>query len=362
MKNITSKFNTFFLIQESKFGTLLVSLLFGLLITGLLMIYIEPRFEAAYHGLQYSLLSNDPFNFTISNPLRYRILPSLLGYLFFLRGDLFFILPLIFTVLFISSIYWVYRKKLFDPTQALLMTGVIAFSCTVFIQLVAPGYTDNVLYFFLFLSFSFIKKPYISGFFYLLALLTHECSLFLLPGLLLWYSYSNKGNIRDAINYFLILVFSIIILLFYRYWISSHIAVEYDMSFYFSKKNILFSVEKAIAHLPLGIFYAFRLFWIFPLIAVWNCIMKKKYLLLLTIFAIFFGALAQLIIAFDITRMICLAFPLLLISLEQLKEEWNDKQFTRFVLIIFLLNFIIPTYFMSADGLVAMNSIFRGNQ
>ena len=57
------------------------------------MLYITPRFEAAYHGLQYALLSNDPFDFTTPNALRYRILPSLIGYVTFLRGDIFFIIP-----------------------------------------------------------------------------------------------------------------------------------------------------------------------------------------------------------------------------------------------------------------------------
>ena len=186
MNKISERVNNFCLMLENHSNLITASIIIGLIILGFDMVYITPRFVADFHGLVYSNLSKAPFDFSYPNPLRFRILPSLIGYVTFLRGDLFFIVPLIFSLIFISTIYWYYRRKNYIPIDAVLFTGLIAFSCTLFIQLEAPGYTDVIFYFFIFLSFAFVNKFFLSAVFFSLALLTHESSLFMLPGLLLY--------------------------------------------------------------------------------------------------------------------------------------------------------------------------------
>src|SRR6218665_3394019 len=154
---------------EKRTGLVAASFILATIILLLDLLYITPKFEAAYHGLQYALLSNNPFDFATPNPLRYRILPSLIGYVTGLRGDLFFMVPLIFAFLFIASMYWVYRKKGYSTVDALLFTGFTSFSCTLFIQLAAPGYTDVVFYFFMFLAFASVQRIALSALFFMLA-------------------------------------------------------------------------------------------------------------------------------------------------------------------------------------------------
>ncbi|MBA3972341.1 MAG: hypothetical protein H0X46_09405 [Bacteroidetes bacterium] len=315
------------------------------------MIYITPRFEAAYHGLQYSLLSNDPFDFTSPNPIRYRILPSLLGYLSFLRGDLFFIIPLIFALLLVSSIYWVYRKKEFSPVDSVLFTGLIAFSCTIYIQLVAPGYTDAVFYFFIFLSFSFVRNLYLSACFFCLALLTHESSLFMLPGLLLYAMYINGSSAVTFIKYIAAYIIALVPLLLYRYWVNQHIAVEFDLDLYFSEKNIDFAVSKMLPLLPAGLFYAFKLFWIFPLYALYISWKNKEYNFILLLMSIIVCNVLQVIIAFDITRMLCLGFPAILLGAEKVKSYWSKGKFTRFTMSLTAINFLVFQYVINSSGI-----------
>jgi hypothetical protein len=192
---INQRLNNFCSILESRLGLWGTGVVLAFFIIGLGMLYITPHFEAGFHGLQYSLLSEAPFDFTKSNSLRNRILPSLIGYFTYLRGDLFVVVPLLFALLFVACIYWVYRKKDYSPLDALLFTGFISFSCTLYIQLASPGYTDIVFYFFIFLSFSFIRSSFYSALFYCLALLTHESCFFLFPGLLLYSYYINKYDI-----------------------------------------------------------------------------------------------------------------------------------------------------------------------
>ncbi len=354
INNGIERINRFFIFLETRSNLIITSFVIGFIFLGLDMLYVTPKFEAAYHGLQYSILSNNPFDFSYVNPLRYRILPSLIGYLIFLRGNMFFIVPLIFALLFISSVYWIYRRKKYSPLDAILFTGLIAFSCTLYIQLVAPGYTDSIFYFFLFLSFAFVKDIIWCGVFFALAMLTHESSIFLLPGLLLYSGYIHNGNKSATLKQFFMLLIAIIPLLIYRYWVSKQITVEYDLNFYFSKKNILFSLKKAIPLMPAGAFYAFKLFWLFPIYTLCKTWKKREFKFFTIIIVIIIFDFIQLIIAFDITRMLCLGFPAILLSAEKIKEEWQSEKFTHFVLGLTILNFFIFQYFMSSDGLIPM--------
>lgn len=351
---INQRLNNLCALFERRLGLFGTGAVFALFIMGFGMLYITPHFKAGFHGLQYSLLSEAPFDFAQPNSLRNRILPSLIGYLTYLRGDLFVVVPLLFALVFITCIYWVYRKKNYGPVDALLFTGFIAFSCTLYIQLASPGYTDIVFYYFIFLAFAFINNSFYSALFYCFALLTHESSLFLFPGLLMYSYYINKYDKVRLLKYFFYLVMAIVPLLVYRYWVSLHAEVEYDLAYYFSKKNIQFSLEKVLPLLPAGAFYAFKLFWFFPIYILSKTWFQKERGFFLIIATILICNFAQLIIAFDITRMLCLGFPAIILAAEKLKEMWEPEKFTRFTLGLTLANFLIFQYFMSCDRLHPM--------
>lgn len=354
MDAFIKKTDQFCSFLEKRTGLVLTSFILAAIILLLGMLYITPKFEAAYHGLQYALLSNNPFDFATPNPLRYRILPSLIGYVTGLRGDLFFIVPLLFALLFIASLYWVYRKKKYSTVDALLFTGLISFSCTLYIQLAAPGYTDVVFYFFMFLSFASVRKIWLSALFFMLALLTHESCLFLLPGLILYAAYVNSDRKSPFVKYTLAYLLALIPLLLYRYWVKSHAPVEYDLGFYFSAKNIGFSLTKVLPLFPAGAFFAFKLFWFFPVYALYVSYRSRDYRFMLIIVCILVCDALQLVIAFDITRMLCLGFPAILIAAEKTKATWDAAKFTRFAFILTILNFFIIQYFMTCDGIVPM--------
>ena len=277
------KINRLCFDAEKRFSVLGFALIIGTLLFGFDMFYVTPNFEVNFHGIVYSELSRHPFNLHFNNALRYRILAPALGYILFLRGKLFFILPLLFNVFFIAAVYFHYRKKNFNPLDAILMSGLIAFSCTVFIHLNGMGYTDPVLYFFIFLAFAFAQNILICSVFFGLAVLTHECSLFLFPGLLL-YSYSqNKGN-GNFLKCVLALSLSALPYFIYRYSVSSQIHVEYDSDFYFSKQNIFFCLNAASKFFPAGLFYAFKLFWFFPVYVLIKSWMTKDFNFILLFF------------------------------------------------------------------------------
>lgn len=352
ISRISNNINSFLLSLEHRFGLMLSALVLALLVLGFDMLYITPRFEAAFHGAQYALLSEAPFDFTQINALRYRILPSLIGYLTGFRGSLFFIVPLIFTFILIASLYYVYRKKNYSAIDSFLFTGLIAFSGTVYIQLQAAGYTDTAFYLFMFLSFTFVHRPFISVLFFLFGMFTHESCLFLLPALLLYFKYKNGNDNRLLIKYVIGLLSALVLFLLYRMWISANVKVEYDLNFYFSASNLKFTLKKVLPFFSVGGFYAFKLFWLLPLVAIYKY--RKERLFVSILLAVIFCSFAQLIIAFDITRVICLAFPAILIAAERLYKDYHDKGFTNRLLGLTLANFFLLQYFMSADALISM--------
>ncbi|MFY9311273.1 MAG: hypothetical protein WAQ28_19670 [Bacteroidia bacterium] len=243
------------------------------------------------------------------------------------------------------------RKREYSPIDALLFAGFIAFSSTLYIQLASPGYTDIVFYYFNFLAFVLIRRRFYSALFYCLALLTHESSLFLLPALILYSRYINKQGGLMLLKYCIYLLIAIIPLLAYRYWVAMNTVVEYDLAFYFSKKNIIFCLGKVLPLAPAGAFYAFKLFWFFPVYILYRSWIKNDKRFFLVIVSILICDFAQLIIAFDITRMLCLGFPAIVLAAEKLKEDWEPEKFTRYALGLTLANFIILQCFMSADSL-----------
>ncbi|MGB3948724.1 MAG: hypothetical protein WBM13_12120 [Bacteroidia bacterium] len=353
-KKIADKVNTLCNVLENRFGFFATAFFVGFLLLLLGFVYVTPHFEAAYHGLQYSLLSLHPFEFSQPNALQNRILPSLIGYVFHLRGSLFFIVPLLFAWLFMSTLYFYYRKRVAQPIDALLFTGIIAFSCTLYIQLISPGYTDVIFYYFIFLSFISVRKLYLSSFFFSLALLTHESLLFLLPGLLMYSYYTNAPELAQKIKIVIAYLLAILPLFFYRYWVATHVDVEYDMGFYFSKKNIAFSLQKVLPLFPAGAFYAFKLFWFIPIYVLYKTIKHKEYFLFCILLIMLFATFSQLVIAFDISRMLCLAFPVFLISAEKLRDYWNENKFRHFLIVLTGLNFLVLQYHMSCDRLNPM--------
>jgi hypothetical protein len=354
LNSITRKLAQTLSSMETRLGLLRTSFVIGLFLLAAAMFYVQPNFVPEFLGHGYSELSKHPLDLQSGNPLQYRILAPLLGYLIFLRGDLFFILPLLFAVFFISAIYFQYRKKKFSPIEAFIMTLLVAFSGAVLIPLIAPGYTDTITFFFLFLSFAYIRKIFHSAMFFGLALLNHESSLVLLPGLIYYSWIENNSTLRDKIKIVAAFLIACVPYLLYRWYVSRHAAVGYSLDFYFSRENIGIATKYLFHFLPAAIFYAFKLSWFFPLYLAIVMTREKKFSYPLLIVLMVLSAVLQLVIVFDYTRIISLAFPVILISAEQIRNRWGSEKFVRFSMMLILFNFFILQYYITNDGLMAL--------
>jgi hypothetical protein len=366
MNNPQNKFSTLLLKLEQKTNLGFVACVIGLFFLGLSMLFCTPSFDPMYHGKVYSELSKNPFDWDASYSLQYRILAPFLGFLMHLRGTSFLYLPLLFLWFWLSSVYLVFRKKHFTPTESLIMVSLLSFSCTLFIPLISPGYTDPVSYFFLFIAFFYFEDFTLlsnrikSVFCFILALFNHESSLFLFPALLLYHQTLGgikSVNFRESLRYSSIFLLGFLPYIAFRVWVSSNTTVEYTASFYFTEENIKTCLE-ALKWAPAGLFFTFKLFWIFPILYAAQLLRTQNYTPLILLGSMFVFSMLQLLIAYDVSRMLCLMFPLILYSAVGCNTYWGNQKFATVSISIVLLNLLLPSYFASKDGLHALIPIF----
>ena len=101
-------------------------------------------------------------------------------------------------------------------------------------------------------------------------------------------------------------------------------------------------------HLLSGFFQAFRLSWVFPLAAIVVNIYEKRYHELILISVVIVFVLAQLTIAWDISRLIGMAFPVILISAGRIRTFVGTSKFLWLIYSVILINFFIPAYCIGA--------------
>ena len=110
---------------------------------------------------------------------------------------------------------------------------------------------------------------------------------------------------------------------------------------------------KAIAlYFPVGFFYAFKLFWTFPFAAGYYYMKEKDTKQLIFFALVLLGTLAQLLLASDTSRLIGLAFPLLIFGAMKLVEKWGTEIFLKRTFYIILINFLIPQFYVGQSVMI----------
>ncbi len=305
------------------------------------------RFELVHHGRGFTQLSLHPFNFSDTNDLRYRILSPLLGYLLFFRGEAFKFFMLFILAVFLGLTYFFNRKEKFPPTEAMVFSSLASFSTLTFHQFYFPAYNDPLSYLLIILLVYYFRKPVWSTVLLSLLLFNHENSFFLFPFFFLLFldeNFSLKNILHNSWRFIL----AVIPYLLYRKFVSLNQPVEYSLAYYFDPHNMQWTREHVLPNLSSGIFQAFRLFWIFPVLAICLDILEKRYFEVLLILVIVVFVVLQFFIAYDISRLSGLAFPAVFIGAKRARMFLGKKKFLSFISIVILLNFLIPSIYVGA--------------
>lgn len=355
MNRFTNWLNKKAFAWEQKFGLFLTALLFGGLILLASALYVWPKINLEYHGIGYAELSKNIFNLEHTSDLRYRILSPFLGWLTRMKGDRFQIIPWTFLLAFLASAYYEFRRLKHNPALAFLASAILGFSATTFIPLISPGYVDPASYLFILCAFLRIDKIIHSAICVALALLNHESVVFLIPALLT-YHFLQYRSFSHSFRYLGLILIAIVPYATYRLWINAHQEVNFSTNFYFSYNNIKECLNVTIIYAPMAVFYAFRLFWFFPVFASYKAWGKNQSLRILLYLAILLPVTAQLIIAFDSTRLFCLAFPAIIIGLMDLTKYMGEKAITRKGWALFTFNLLIIPFFVGRDQVFHLHS------
>lgn len=335
---------------ENAIGKPAVAFLCGLSLLLVAMLYGAPAWEVTFHGVTFSEMAKAPLIFSSENWVQYRILSPLLGHLFFLRGNNFLWFMLLIAVLFLGLIYLLSRSKGMSPVESLGIISLMAFSTPVLFLLHFPGYTDLTTYIFIVLMMMHSEKKILCYFLFGISLFNHEMILFLVPWLAFLLS-ENKFLNKKYFQTLSVLFLASLPYLVFRFYVTSRVDVHYNLSYYFSSNNIFWTLEHIWKLFPLGFFQAFKLFWLMPLLAIIYFAKQKNNFFLLSFVLIMAGTLLQLLIASDTSRLIGLAFPVILLGSFAMKEKWGEKFSSRLWLLV-LVNLFIPSCYVGQEVIV----------
>lgn len=319
-----------------------VALLSGTCFFVLLYVLINPDHHAHYHGVLFSNLSLAPFDFSTENPARYRILGPLVGYISGLKGDRFYLLPWICSWLSCVLSVWILLRHGIGYLGSLSGAGVLVFSGLVILPLMSPGYTDSLTWLLLLASLIPGLGNGTLALLLLVALFNHEAAVFAWPGIILW-NFRTKPW-KQLLRWCLIwLLPGVLLYILFRYAVSSLTTVKYGMDFYVNRWNIINNLAIVKDQLPESVYHTFRLAWIFPLLASLIAWSRKSYTESIAVLCMTAVPFLQLLVAYDVSRLVCLAFPGIIVSMIiscRAFPAWMPKM----ILLVFLFNLMMPFY------------------
>jgi hypothetical protein len=347
MNKIVPAIDLFFEKAESYFGRFTIAIFTGLVFLILAGSFYAVRYDTFYHGNGFARLSLHPFEMQGENDLRFRILSPLMGYILFMRGTAFKFFMLLVLAMFFAVVYFSKRKEFFKPTEALGITALLVFSTLAFYQLYFPAYTDPTSFLLILLFMMFYKNIKLATLFIGLMLFNHENTVFLFPFffLLLLNGEYNFGKILRTIIPFIVAAIPYII---YRKFIASHAEVNFTTSYYFNPGGMKWTREHVFPHLVKGVFHAFRFAWLIPAAAFIIDLYEKRYNEIVLLGVIFIFVLLQLAIAWDISRLVGLSFPVILIGAARLRQFFGTQKFLLIIYSIIIINFLTPAYCIGA--------------
>jgi hypothetical protein len=291
-------------------GIWLAALVVGVALLLLASTRVEVGDRPTYLGKYYVLLASDPFHPSPDNPVAFRVLTPLVSWLFGLRGILLIVTNWIVTAALLGLAYVWFRREGQAPRFAFLGASILALSLVALTTLRYGGYTDATTYLLVFGAWWARRNMALSCVLFLMAMVNHESAAFLTPWLLFALVAPEPSAPRRPIAVVAMLV-TLIAFAGIRF-LQSRLspATEYSLAYYLSPlaTDPLHWFHESDGHRLLGIFSAFQLYWVLPLLAAFHAGRRRDVWTTTAILLPIPCALAQFLVAYDVSRMTTLAF------------------------------------------------------
>jgi len=324
-------------------GRAWAALLVGIALVWVALQRVTLGLRPTFLGKDYAQLALDPFHPSADNPVGHRLLAPLVSWAMGLRGPYLLYMNLLATVVLLGAVYLWFRGRGHAPTWAVYGASIAALSMVALTTLHYGGYPDAFTYLLVFGAWLVRRHPAAAAALFLAAMLAHESALFLAPWLGIEIARATGGAHRGwraaaAVGAAVVAFSAARVAL--EAW---HPGVSYTFRFYATPllHDPLHWFRESAGSRGLGIAAAFDLYWLFPALAaarMWVRGHRADAVVLLMPVAC---ALAQLVIAYDTTRMATLAFPSVLLGAEYLLrvDGWAAR---RWALPLALANFFLP--------------------
>jgi hypothetical protein len=350
MSNAIARLDSILQRLEERLGLWAAAALVALVCMLVGAIYVRPGWEPISLGVDYAALAENPFS--PSNPAGYRILTPLLAFVLGLRGNAIVYVNVLVAWLLLIIIYYQARRTLHGRLLSLALMGMLAFSKPTLFTIHFAGYTDSTTYLLTLLMILAVRYPPLFWFLFLLNLLNREAVAFLWPFfVLLSWQASSTNRLRWALTVAIGSGLSMGTYLAIRYILSWNMHVQYSSGYYFGPllRDPLYWLRSTAPSYYVGVFTAFKLFWVVPVIATWYAAKDKDYMTCLLILTLIAGSAAQSILAVDISRLLSLAFPSLLLGVDILRRHIEERQLSTWLLYLVVANFFVPQLYVTWD-------------
>jgi len=297
-----------------------------------------------YLGKSYAMLAADPFHPAADNPVAHRILAPLVSYLMGLRGAYFLYTLLVVVLALLAVTYLWLRSREHPPTWAALGASTLALSMVTLTTLHYGGYPDAFTALLVFGAWWARGRLEWSSLLFFLALLSHESVVFLAPWLLAVQSESGTERRRGWTRAAAAMGVTLFAFAAIHWGLErAHPRAAFTLKYYLNPlvEDPLHWFRESAPHRGLGVAAAFNLYWLFPVLAATRLALRgmrgEAAWLLLPIPC----ALAQLFVAYDVTRLTTLAFMSVLLGTEYLLRT-NGFGARRWAWPLVIANFFIP--------------------
>lgn len=343
---------------EQQVGRRATGLLCGLFLLILAAVYAGENFLPLGFGRCYADLSRAPLDFATDSPFRLRLFAPLLGYALGLRGNWFPLLTHGASVLFLAVLYIHLRNRAWRPHAALGLAAVFGFSITVLNEIHFPGFTDPLSWLLLLGAMLSIRRPVRWGTLCFLALANHESNLFAVPWLaLLALQQAPSARAR-------VVAVAASLLAVAAFWAVRTLLESvqsggpaYSAAFYLNRDNLRDNAERIRHTWALGAFQAFKLAWLLPAAGLAVAVRERRLAEAALLLAIVAAAAAQLALAEDVTRLLGLAFPAVLLGARRLHESWGEARTGRLLWILWGLGLLVPQVTVFGPRVVRLHSL-----
>jgi len=290
-------------------------------------------------GAGYLLSSVEPFT-QPTNWYYRRILVPFLSYFTHLNGGLYNVFHYILVLFLVAlSIKFLNFSGLWKNIS-IFTSGFIIF------QFQFPGYVEILIGIFVLMIFSLKLTNYQKLILFGFSLITHEsaCVFMFFPIISL---FEKKENIFNYLIIFTLYVFTVLLNFKFNF------TELFDLQTTIGEKSSLVIFKENIKYVLLGVFFSYKLLWIFVLLFFIDKRISLK--IKFSMMIILFFPLIQTYFAIDYSRLSSFGFISLFVILKHINETYKNKKLINLIL---LLNLIIPSFYVGPSSLQLVNGLY----